>query len=293
MILKTGKKDRTVHKDAIMHTNDLPEWRFIIMRNRHITAEDNFMRAMAVDGEYHRKMREISDFRRNGLPDSEVAMAELTRLYNEGFEGIRSKEDYTFRKAVQRLYNGLCAPSRDERKKTYDQHIPAEIRDLARVKGLFIERVDEICFDRDGKQRKANAQMRQAIRKERDCGYLIRNGKGEILIGSGYTLTDRAVVEFVRNYEPQQEDRGNYKVPLSQQEEKKYRFCRRILMKNGLRWRSQHDLRFWIMDRDHQVVFGGQSGVGLKKLYQLCVEMAKGREKRSDEIQKLSGLPDA
>ena len=143
--------------------------------------------------------------------------------------------------------------------------------------------MDEIYFDRDGKQRKANAQMRQAIRKERDCGYLIRNGKGEILIGSGYTLMDRAVVEFVRNYEPQQEDRGNYKVPLSSQEEKKYRFCRKILMKNSLRWKSKNDLKFWVLSQDHQVIYGGQSGVGLKKLYRWCVELAKEKGGYYDE----------
>ena len=67
MIIKTGKKDRTVKRDAIVHSDDLPGWKFIIMRNKHISAEDNFLRSFAVDGEYKRKMREIADFKRNGL----------------------------------------------------------------------------------------------------------------------------------------------------------------------------------------------------------------------------------
>ena len=277
MLLKTGKKEKSVHKDAILHTNDLPGWTFIIMRNKHITAEDNFLRSMAVEGEYHRKMKELSDFRRNGLPDSDRAMNELIRLYQEGYEGVRSKEDYTFRRAVQRLYNALCCTSKDKRKATYDQHIPADIRDLARRKGLFIERVDEVYYDRDGHQKKANAQMRQSIRKQRDCGYLIRNGRGEILIGSGYSLTDAAVCEYVEKYQAQQVDQGNYKVPLSTQEEKKYRFCRKILMRNNLRWKTKHNLRFWVMDRQDNIVLGDHQGVGLKALYRYCVELAKNK----------------
>ena len=157
---------------------------------------------------------------------------------------MKSKEDYTFRKAVQRLYNSLCCPSQDERKRTYDQHIPGDIRDLAAVKGLLIERVDEVYYDRDGRQRRANNQMRQAIRKERDCGYLVRNGRGEVLIGGSYQLTDKAVCEFIQAYQPKPEDKGNYKVPLTQAEEKKYCYCRKILMKNHLRWSSKNNLKF-------------------------------------------------
>ena len=171
MVLKTGKKEKSVHRDAILHSDDLQGWTFTVMRNKHISAEDNFLRSMAADGEYHRKLKELSDFKRNGLQDSEVAISELIRLYQTGFEGVKSKEDYTFRKAVQRLYNALCCPSKDERRKTYDQHIPTEIRNLARFKGLFIERVDEVYYDRDGRLKKANTQMRQSIRKQRDCGY--------------------------------------------------------------------------------------------------------------------------
>ena len=129
-------------------------------------------------------------------------MNELIRLYQIGFDSVKSKEDYTLRKAIQRLYNALCCPSKDDRRATYDQHIPGEIRDLARSKRLFIERVDEVYYDHDGRQRRANKQLQQSIRSQRDCGYLIRNGRGEILIGDGHQLTDQAVCEFIQAYVP-------------------------------------------------------------------------------------------
>ena len=276
-MLMTGKKAKPIHKDAILHSDNDPDWKWIVMRNEHISAEDNFLRSMAVNGEYHRKMRELSDFRLNGLHDSGIAMNELIRLYHVGFKGVRSKEDYTFRKAIQRLYNDICCPDRDRRKNTYDQHIPGATKDEALKKGLLIERVDDFYVDADGIRRRTDQNMKQIIRKDRDCGYLIRNSKMEVLIGDGYTLTDHVVVEFVQNYEPNPKDHGNYLVPLTTQEQKKYKRCRQILMGKKLRWKSQNNLRFWVINKRNDVIYGGTQGVGLKALYRWCIEMQKGK----------------
>ncbi len=225
-----------------------------------------------------RKLNELHDFKRNGLMDSENAKNEVIRLYHLGFEDVKSKEDRKFRQAVVNLYfeittDGISASQKNYR--TYAQHIPGATKDLAMQKGLFIERVDDYCKDKKGKRIKAHKLAKKGIRGTKPCGYLIRNKSGKVIIGGGYKLTDAQVIEFVKNYQPTPDDTsGNYKVPLSKQEEKKYATCRKILRRNKLNWRNENNVRFWVLDKG-EVVYGGKNGVGLKGLFRYCNNLKK------------------
>lgn len=271
-----NKRDKSIHKDMIAKIEDYPEWKFIIMRNPHITAEDNFIRVMQRDGNYLPKLNELHEFKINGLTDSEVAMNELVRIFHLGFEDVKSREDRKFRQAARNLYIELCIgnATKEERKNSYNQRIPSNIKNLAEKKGIFIERNDEFCKARNGKRVKAGRKAQSSIRAIKPCGYLLRNKAGKVIAGGGYKLSDIQVIELVKEYLPEpNEVIGNYKVPFSKQEEKKFKYCKKIILKNKWRYKNANNTRFWILDKEGNVVYGGKDGVGLKGLFRYCKEL--------------------
>lgn len=273
IIVAKNRKDKSIHRDMIARIEENTDWKFIIMRNEYITAEDNFVRSMNCDGEYMRKMNEIHDFKRNGLMDSEIAVNEVNRLYHSFHGKIKSNEDRKFRKAVSDLYFEIKTdnvPKKNKNFATYAQHVPNKIRNLAQEKGLFIERTDDFCIS-NGKKVKASNLAKKGIRGTKPCGYLIRNKSGKVIIGAGYKLTDKQVIEFVKKYQPTPNDTiGNYKVPLSKQEEDKLVTCKKILIRNKLNWKNENNIRFWVLDKG-KIIYGGKGGVGLKKLFRFCI----------------------
>jgi len=202
MVVAKNKRDKSITKDKIAKVEQYPDWKFIIYKNAFKTAEQNFLDVMRVPGQYNQKFNELSDFKRNGLVDSEKAMGEISYIFQKGFANCISDKDHHFRQRVKTLYTEiLMEQSRNDNQKTYDQHIPAEVIELAKSKRLFIERVDDF-ITKNGRRAKTNKIEKQKIRERRSCGYLIRNEKGKTIVGNGYTLTSANVVEFIQNYIP-------------------------------------------------------------------------------------------
>lgn len=279
MVVK-NRRDKSIHRDMIARIEKNTDWKFVVMRNQYITAEDNFIRSMRCDGQYMRKLNELHDFKRNGLVDSENAVDEIRRLYSLGYTDVKNRDDRKFRQAVIQLYLDLCVGNvpKQKNKDTYAQHIPGRTKDLAKKKGLFIERVDDYCII-NGKRCKAYGKRVESIRKEKPCGYLIRNTDGKVIVGGGYKLSDEQVVAFIDNYEPEPDEHvGNYKVPLSKNEEKRFAICRKILRQNKLKWKNDNNVKFWVLDNEN-VIYGGKDGVGLKGLFRYCNNLKNSHAK--------------
>lgn len=202
MIVAKNKRDKSITRDMIAKVELCPEWRFIIHKNNYKTAEQNFLDVMRMPGCYNQKLNELSDFKRNGLVDSEKAMGEIAYIFQKGFDDCISDKDHHFRQRVKALYAEIMMEqSRNDNQRTYDQRIPAEIIELAKSKRLFVERVDDYIF-KNGRRAKTNKAEKQKIRERKPCGYLIRNEKGKTIVGNGYTLTSANVVEFVQKFVP-------------------------------------------------------------------------------------------
>lgn len=202
MIVAKNKRDRTVTRDKIAKVELCPEWEFIIYKNARKTAEQNFLDVMRVPGEYKKKLNELTDFKRNGLVDSEKAMWEIAYIFQKGFGDCISDKDRHFRQRVKTLYTEiLTEKSRNDNQRSYNQRIPAEIKELAKSKRLFVERVDDYIF-KNGRRAKTNKAEKQKIRESKPCGYLIRNEYGKAIVGNGYTMTSANVVEFIQKYSP-------------------------------------------------------------------------------------------
>lgn len=202
MVLAKNKRDKSITRDKIAKVELCPEWEFVIYKNEFKTAEQNFLDVMRMPGGYNQKLNELIDFKRNGLVDSEKAMGEITYIFQKGFDDCISDKDHHFRQRVKALYTEiLMEQSRNDNHRTYDQHIPADIVELAKRKRLLIERVDEYII-KNGRRVKTNKAEKQKIRERKPCGYLIRNEKGKAIVGNGYKLTSANVVEFIQNYVP-------------------------------------------------------------------------------------------
>lgn len=172
---------------------------YVIMRNRYVTAEQNFVQAMDCVGNYKRKLHEIHDFKRNGLYNSELVMNKVLELYHMDRQ-IKSDEERKFIVAIKSLYNSLyIQEDRRALARTYRQKVPKEILEQAEAKGLTVERVDEY-INVNGSRRKTTPKDRQIIHKHKSCGYLIRNSTGKTIAGFGYSFTDLQVVQFVQHY---------------------------------------------------------------------------------------------
>lgn len=202
MVVAKNKRDKSITKDKIAKVEQYPDWKFIIYKNAFKTAEQNFLDVMRVPGEYKKKLNELTDFKRNGLVDSEKAMWEIAYIFQKGFDDCISDKDRHFRQRVKTLYTEiLTEKSCNDNQRSYNQRIPAEIKELAKSKRLFVERVDDYIF-KNGRRAKTNKAEKQKIRERKPCGYLIRNEYGKAIVGNGYTMTSANVVEFIQKYSP-------------------------------------------------------------------------------------------
>lgn len=206
MVLAKNRKDKSVTKSMIARVEELPEWQFIIYKNEHITAEDNFLAAMRCKREFNRKLNELMNFKRNGLVDSPVAMNELLRIFNLGFKNMKSDRERRFRQRVKSLYIEICTEEvKNARKVTYDQHVPADIVNLAKEHGLKVEQNDDYT-ERNGRRVKATKKEKQKIRENKPCGFLVRDSSGRAIAGNGYTFSAAQTVEFIKRHMVMEEE---------------------------------------------------------------------------------------
>lgn len=261
--------DANIHKNNIINLDTEPNMSFVIMHNSHITAEENFIKAMRVDKEYKRKLKAIQNFIRDGLCDSPVAMNEVKRIYAEGFKNVHNKKEIHYRQKIRSLFNNLMMPETKNIKNSgkYTQHIPADIRSLARKKGLAIERIDEFWKFKNGYIVPMDKIHREHIKKKRDCGFLIRDKSGQIIVGERYTMSDKQVIEFVTNFDCRYENL-KIKVHLSDADFERLKYCRKILQKHKYNLRVKGYLYDVLQYKD--VLLADAS---LKQLIKFCDEI--------------------
>lgn len=274
VVVTNNKKDKSIHRDSITRMEQDPDWTFLIMSNPYVTALDDFLRGTEKGATQKRMLTVLRKFRVHKLDESEVAMDRLKQMYHKG-----KFKSYKIKNEVNKLYQKLCI-GKINHKDTYNQHIPADIRELAKSKGLFIIRNDDYMKDSKGRRVKTTAKQRGQIRRKYKCGYKIKNGAGKTVAGwGGYPLSDVDVCEFVRNYESQYGDKlGYYKVALNNEEWKKFDYCTKTLNKYGLRLRNNNNLRFWVLNQG-KVIYGGKDGCKLTGLYKFCTGRSGGIKK--------------
>ena len=95
----------------------------------------------------------------------------------------------------------MTEQTKNDNKRSYDQRVPAEIIELAKSKGLLIERNDDY-ITKKGSRIKSTKKELIKIRESEPCGYLIRDTDKKAIAGFGYKFTSKQVVEFVQKYTP-------------------------------------------------------------------------------------------
>lgn len=276
VVVTSNKKDKSIHKDSIARMEQDSGWTFLIMSNPYVTAVDDFIRGTEKGVTQKRMLAVLRKFRVHKLDESEAAMDRLKQLYHEG-----KFKSYKIKNKVNKLYQELCIGKTSHRNRnTYNQHIPADIKELAKSKDLYIIRNDDYKKDSHGRLVKTTKKQRASIRLKYKCGYLIRNGSGKIVAGwGGYSLSDEDVCKFVKNYEPDYAGKlGEYKVALNNEEWKKFDYCIRTLNKYGLKIKNHNNLRFWVLN-DGRVIYGGKDGCKLTGLYKFCTGRSGGIKK--------------
>ncbi len=202
IVVAKNKRDKAITRNQIAKIEEHPDWKYVVMKNEHITAEENFINSMRVPGEYNRKNNELIDFQRHGLVDSEVAMTELSRIFHEGFKNVKSEQDRHFRNRVKTLYEELMTEqTKNDNKRSYDQRVPSEIIAIAKEKGLLIERNDDYITKKGSRVKPTKKELAR-IRESKPCGYLIRGLDMKVVAANNYKFTSRQVVEFVKRYTP-------------------------------------------------------------------------------------------
>ncbi len=57
IIAAKNRRNKSIHRDMIAKIEENTDWKFVIMRNEYITAEDNFIRSMRCGGRVHEKVK--------------------------------------------------------------------------------------------------------------------------------------------------------------------------------------------------------------------------------------------
>lgn len=277
-----NRHEKGVKKNEILHIEDNQEYKYVVMHDANITAEKNFLKVMSSNRNTHVKLNEVQFFEKNLLTDSEVAMERLKDLAEN------DKSDIKVHNEALKLYTKMNAkPHREiicNNRATYnDQEIPNKIKRLALTKRLFVERSDDYC--RNGVHRHpSNRTDRLALQAYYPCGFVVKGRGGNVIAGKGYTMNKDDAIEFVKNYIPTEEDKhctSLYRVPMSLRKKKQLAMCYKILEEHGLHYKNEHNYFFWVLDKHHNVVAGGENGFGFKWLLKYCRRLKNQPKKKN------------
>lgn len=147
MTIEKNRHEKGIKKNEILHIEDNQEYKYVVMHDAYITAEENFLNVMSSNGDTHIKLNEVKFFEKNLLIDSEVAMERLEDLAK------KDKTDINVHNSALKLYIKITKINAKPHKEiicnnraTYnDQKISDTIKRLALEKRLFVERSDDYC----------------------------------------------------------------------------------------------------------------------------------------------------
>lgn len=265
-----------ITKNQILYMEETSGMKFVVMHNAKITAEEQFLVVMGSGENDKAMMREIKNFKRNMLPESDRAMKKLKEI---------SETEHTVSKSAKAVYNRLVhRQTLKENRSTYiGQVIPDETRRLAWKKRLFIERSDDYCGG--SKKHKSNDDERNTIQGRYPCGFLIRDKGGIVVSGGKYEMSVQDVVDFVQLYKYiEGKHYGKlYCPPLDKEQKKQLKRCTRILEKNNLHYLSENHSYFWVANSEKQIIAGNKCGFNLKELVRFCKRLH--RKSVTDRIQ--------
>lgn len=272
-----SKKDKTTKNHIASFEND-KNWKFVIMQNEHIRADEYFVNTLNGDNNKS-KMRVLQKFFAHGLCDSELAMNELARWFKIGYTDTVSDEDKKVRALIQKTYIKMCThDSKKIKDDRYTQHIPQEIKYLGYEKGLIIERSDDYYTGYNGVTTLATGKLKEGLKAARKCGYRIVNMSGKVIAGQGFSFVDAQVVDFVKRYNSKPEDlKGDYMVALSKNQQTKLKKLSKFLESHNLRIKNKNNLRFWVTNTNGKVIGGGIVGLPYNRLHAFVRSLAKKR----------------
>lgn len=272
----TKNRHKGIAKSQIAHIEDNPEYKYVVMHDANITAEQHFLKIMSSDCNIYIKENEIKDFKKNMLMESECALQMLKEL-------SENESEETLGKLAKIKYFRLTNRKniKDNRRTYRDKIVPDATKKLAWTKKLFIERNDDYCGK--PKHTSTNAE-RKTAQGRYPCGFLIRDKGGTVIAGGRYEMTIPEVVEFVKEYKYVEGKRYRklYFVPISSDEKKRIKMCSRILERNGLRYKNENNSYFWVLDKDRNIIAGGKNGFSLKGFVRFCKKI--GHQKQNNDV---------
>lgn len=285
MIMTKNKHEKGMKKKEVLHIEDNQDYKYVVMHNENITAENNFLKVMSRNCDTKTKLNELQLFIKNFLTDSELAMERLNDL------AVNNKSNKKVHNAALKLYTKITTKPNlktnreiitDNRNTYIDQDIPDNIKRLALIKRLFVERSDDYCRN-DKYRHPSNRTDRLALQAYYPCGFTIKDRGGNVIAGKGYTMKKDDVIRFVENYIPTEEDKkctNLYRVPMTLRKKKQLAMCYRILQQNGLHYKNEHNYFFWVLDKNRNVVAGGENGFGFKWLLEYCRKLKHKKRKK-------------
>lgn len=279
----SNRRDKSIRKDMILKIENEIHLKFVVMHDINTMADHHFIKIMESGCPYKIKLNELSNFERNMLIDSSIAMDKLKSISETNPKNDVDKKVQCFALKTLTSFNQKdIKKSSIDNRDSYNQFIPPQIMKLALSKRLFIERRDE--FIKLGRQKglkriPAPANARKGLQVNLPCGYLIRSKYGDVIAGKRFTMTDQEVIEFIKYYIPIEEGEHNkslYKVPMSLRKERHLERCYNILKHHGLGYKNEHNYFFWILNKNGKVIAGGKEGFGYKWFEKYCRRLNKG-----------------
>ena len=271
-----NRHDKSMTKEEIIHIEQNPDYEYIVMFNATITAEQHFLDVIANSKNVNAKLSELQYFKRNMLFDSDMAMQKLRELATSNIDS--KSDEYA---DLQKIHNASLVLWQkinhkqnviDNRSTYVNQDVPTEIRELALSKRLFIERSDDYC-KKDKSKHPCNMNERLAMQAHYPCGFIIRDRGGVVLIGGAFALSLEDVISFVENYVPTEREK-HYKIlyqpPITAKKKKQLSMCYKVLQNHDLYYKNEHNIFFWVLDKNRNIVAGGKNGIGFKGLLRFC-----------------------
>lgn len=274
-IQPTKNRHKDITKGQIVHIEDNPELRFVVMHNAVTTAEQHFLDVIENGNSVYAKMGEIDNFKKNMLMESERAMQKLKEL-----SAMNNDDNVT--KCARKMYLKLNHRQRikDNRNTYIGQVIPVEIQKLAWQKKLFIERSDDYC----GKPKHVSENNERVTMQGRyPCGFLVRDKGGIVVAGGRYEMSVQEVVDFVNQYKyVDGKHYGQlYFVPMTHIQKKQLKLCAKILDRNGLSIKNENNSYFWVLNNNKTIIAGGEYGFNLNGLMRFCKKIQRKNKKKN------------
>lgn len=285
----SNRRDRKqIHRDKVCRLEQETDKEFVVMFNDNITAERRFTSMMESECPYKIKLSLIRDFKKNLLPQSDLAMEELKKIVEKT---VNDKEQRKVQTAALKVYTSLSDKKQhqiDNTESYKGQDVPKEIMALAISKYIFVERRDD--YYRESKNCDyipSNKEQRRMKQEKLPCGFIIRDKYGDIIAGNlkgSFSMSVDDVIEFVKFYDPsivKPKSKALYKVPMSLRKTRQLQKCKAIINKNGLKYKNHHNYFFWVYDKHNNCLLGGEHGVGFRYFKKYCERLKnKNRRKR-------------